>query len=481
MKLDVLIIGSGVAALSCAINLPQDLEVLVLTKDEQKGANSYWAQGGIAVALDEQDVASHIQDTIEAGAKRNNAQAVEILSSKSREIVDSLIELGMEFDTTGEGELHYTKEGAHSTNRVLHAGGDATGKALNTFLASKNRHTVKLATVIDLLIEGSICYGATILDKDGIRENIYADNVVIASGGMGGLFEFSTNATGINADLQGIVIEKRVAVRDMHMLQFHPTVFVSDKNEQKFLISEAVRGEGAKLIDSDGLRFMENYDKERMELAPRDVISRSIFLHKQNTQKEVFLDLRSFEKKFFEERFPTIYQKLHDFGFDITKDPIPISPAFHYAMGGVTTDLAGKAPGMENLFAMGEVASTMVHGANRLASNSLLEALVFGKIVAENIKKNPRNNARVKFAMTQEVLELERDKEINSALRVLMWEKVGIIRTQNRLDEALKQVNNWLSEPIGRFMKLRLFTAKEVIQDAIEHTESQGAHFINKG
>lgn len=481
MKVDVLIIGSGVAALSCANNLSQDLEVLLITKDEQKGANSFWAQGGIAVALDESDVESHIQDTINAGAKRNNPRAVEILSTKSREIVDSLIQLGMEFDKTHEGELHYTKEGAHSTNRILHAGGDATGKALNTFLADRNHHTVKFATVIDLLIHGSVCYGVSILDNDGFRDNIYADHIVIASGGMGGLFEFSTNATGINADLQGIAIEKGISVRDMHMLQFHPTVLVSEKGEQKFLLSEALRGEGAKLIDANGYRFMEKYDKEKMELASRDVISRSIYLHRQESQKDIFLDLREFDPQFFQERFPTIHNKLTERGFDTSKDPIPISPAFHYAMGGITTDLSGKVPGYENLYAVGEVASTMVHGANRLASNSLLEALVFGNLVGENIKNNPRKNKRRKFEVIEDELELENDKNINLSLKNLMWEKVGIIRSQNQLDEALKTVNQWLSEPIGRFLRLKLMTAKEIIKDAIEHTESQGAHFINKG
>ena len=210
-------------------------------------------------------------------------------------------------------------------------------------------------------------------------------------------------------------------------------------------------------------------------------ISRSIFLHKQKSQKSIYLDLRHFQKDFFQKRFPTIYAKLTELGFDVTKNPIPISPAFHYAMGGITTDLAGKLPGMDNLYAVGEVASTMVHGANRLASNSLLEALVFGKLVAENIKDHPRKNNRVEFPIIKDKLIKNGDDKINSDLKKLMWEKVGIIRSQTELDSALKRVNNWLSLPVGRFLKLKLFTAKEVIKDAIEHTESQGAHFINKG
>lgn len=232
-KYDVIIIGSGVAALNCAISLPLDLDVLLITKDTKRGANSYWAQGGIAVALDANDVNAHINDTIEAGANRNDPKAVEILSSRSREIIDSLIALGMDFDKTKEGELHYTKEGAHSTNRIIHAGGDATGKELNTFLASKNNHKVEIGAVTDLLIKGSVCYGVTIF-KDGEFKNTYADHVVIASGGLGGLYEYSTNASGIDANLQGIAITKGIALRDMHMLQFHPTVLLKGKIEKNF-------------------------------------------------------------------------------------------------------------------------------------------------------------------------------------------------------------------------------------------------------
>lgn len=477
-KYDVIIIGSGVAALNCAISLPLDLDVLLITKDTKRGANSYWAQGGIAVALDANDVNAHINDTIEAGANRNDPKAVEILSSRSREIIDSLIALGMDFDKTKEGELHYTKEGAHSTNRIIHAGGDATGKELNTFLASKNNHKVEIGAVTDLLIKGSVCYGVTIF-KDGEFKNTYADHVVIASGGLGGLYEYSTNASGIDANLQGIAITKGIALRDMHMLQFHPTVFVKGQDRKKFLLSEALRGEGAKLIDEDFNNFMSQYD-ERLELAPRDVISRSIFTHTSKLGKEVFLDLSVFDEGFFEKRFPTISSKLIEFGFNPPNQAIPISPAFHYAMGGITTDLNTKVLGITNLYAVGEVASTMVHGANRLASNSLLESLVFGKIAAQNIRSSGFKTNATDFDVDEAVLELKDDALIDDELRKIMWEYAGIVRDPKGLELALQRVNDYLSTKIGKILKLKLLVAKEIIIDAMEHGSSQGAHFIQK-
>ncbi|MCV6606990.1 MAG: L-aspartate oxidase [Campylobacterales bacterium] len=471
-----MIIGSGVAALSVALNLPKSLEVLLITKDSKKGSNSYWAQGGVAVALDKKDVESHVDDTIKAGALRNNKDAVEILSNQSREIIDSLIKLGMDFDKDQHGVLHYTKEGAHSANRILHAGGDATGKELNTFLFNQNPHTIKYGTVVDLLIEDDICYGVTFFDGEE-TDNIYANNVVIASGGMGSLFQNTTNAKGISADLHGIAIEKNIEMRDMHMLQFHPTV-LKDDNPQKFLLTEALRGEGAKLINSEDEYFMSKYD-EREELAPRDVVSRSIFQEEQKG-KEVFLDLRSFDYKFFQNRFPTISKKLEEININIKKDLIPISPAFHYAMGGIKTDLEGRVSNYKNLYAVGEAASTMVHGANRLASNSLLEGLVFGKIVSNTIKASSFHIKHKSFAKVGAPKKKSNDTNMRNTIRSMMWEKVGIIRDQKNLNDALISVEGWLKEDVGHFIRLKLLVAKEIIKEAISHTESQGAHYINK-
>lgn len=465
------------AALSVANNLPNSLEVLIITKDSKKGSNSYWAQGGVAVALDEQDVKAHMEDTVKAGALRNNPEAVELLSNQSREIIDSLINLGMAFDKDKYGSLMYTREGAHSANRILHAGGDATGKELNTFLFNQNPHTIKYGTVIDLLIEDGVCYGVTFFDGER-TDNIYANHVVIASGGMGSLFKNSTNAKGVSADLQGIAIEKGVKMQDMHMLQFHPTVLQEETDGQKFLLSEALRGEGAKLINSENEYFMKKYD-EREELAPRDVVSRSIF-KEEKEGKKVFLDLRSFNYKFFKKRFPTISKKLEEIQINIKKDLVPISPAFHYAMGGIKTDLDGRVPGYKNLYAVGEAASTMVHGANRLASNSLLEGLVFGKIVSSTIKNNNFHPPYKIFDKLDRPKKEANDTNMKKMLKNLMWEKVGIIRDQKNLDVALKTVNSWLSEKTGRFMHLKLLVAREMIKDAINHTESQGAHYINK-
>jgi L-aspartate oxidase len=295
---------------------------------------------------------------------------------------------------------------------------------------------------------------------------------------MGSLFKNSTNAKGISADLQGIAIEKGVKMQDMHMLQFHPTVLKSTDDNQKFLLTEALRGEGAKLINSDNTFFMKNYD-EREELAPRDIVSRAIF-NEESLGKDVFLDLREFDYMFFKNRFPTVSKRLEELNFNIKKDLIPISPAFHYAMGGIKTDLDGSVSDFKNLYAVGEVASTMVHGANRLASNSLLEGLVFGKIVSSTIKNNNFHTSHRTFNKLDIPRKKNDDTEVKNMIKNIMWENVGIIRNQKKLNVALKSVDSWLNEDIGRFMYLKLLVAREIIKNAIDHTESQGAHYINK-
>ena len=479
MRYDLIIIGAGIAGLHAALRFPKDKKVLVICKDNSWDCNTFYAQGGVAVPADEDDIELHIKDTLKAGAGLCDEKAVEIMCKDGFRIVRELIDLGFEFDRDEEGNLLYTKEAAHSRNRILHAGGDATGRMLHLFLMEKNVFPlIHQATVTDLLIEDDICYGVTIY-KDGKFKNIYSKNVLIASGGVGSLYKFHTNAKTISADIQGICLEKGCELRDMEMLQFHPTVFIHNKGARKQLLTEALRGEGAYIVDEDGERFLFKYDK-RGELSPRDIVSRAMFDWKKKTGKEIYLSFDNFTESFFKKRFPTIYYHLKDLGFNLPKDRVPISPAFHYAMGGIKTDIDGKVEKIKNLYAVGEVASTRVHGANRLASNSLLEGLVFSVRAINRMLKEDIDFEAKTFRLKNEILIKKRDKKLKNELRALMWEHAGIIRRESALVKAFERVNDMLNEDIGKLLRLRLLSSRKIIESAILRKESLGAHFIVK-
>ena len=474
MKYDVIIIGSGLAGIWTALNLDKSLKVLVLTKSNVWGCNSFYAQGGVTVARDKKDIESHIKDTMIAGAFHNNKKMVELLSRKSLEVIDDIESLGFRLDRDKNGNILFTKEGAHSTNRIVHSGGDATGREIHKFVFEKDKSFfIDEAIVFDLLIEDNICYGVSVF-QNGNKENIYANSVVIASGGVGGLYKYDTNANAISGDLQGIAITKGIKLIDMEMTQFHPTVYVKSKTAQKQLLSEALRGEGAKIVDKNRERFLFKYDK-RGELASRDIVSRAIFDYQQKGN-EVFLDFSSWSREYFQKRFPTIYFKLTNFGYKLPKDLIPISPAFHYMMGGIEVEENTLVKGYKNLFAVGEVANTGVHGANRLASNSLLECFVFGKICANYINNN-LNIHNKKFGIKENILFKDIDKSYKNRLREIMWENVGIIRSEEKLDKALKFVEEGIDK-VGLLTKYRFLTAKEIILQAKKRKESLGAHFM---
>jgi L-aspartate oxidase len=473
-KFDVIIIGSGLAGIWTALNLNKNLKVLVLTKSNVWGCNSFYAQGGVTVAKDENDIKSHIEDTLKAGAYHNNKKMVELLSKKSLEVIDDIEGLGFRLDRDKDGNILFTKEGAHSTNRIVHAGGDATGREIHKFVFEKDKSFfLDEAIVFDLLIKDNICYGVSVF-QNGNKKNIYANSVVIASGGVGGLYQYDTNANAISGDLQGIAITKGIKLIDMEMTQFHPTVYVKSRTAQKQLLSEALRGEGAKIVDKNRERFLFQYDK-RGELASRDIVSRAIFDYQQKGN-EVFLDVSEWSEEFFQNRFPTIYFKFKNLGFNIPKDLIPISPAFHYMMGGIEVEENTLVKGYKNLFAVGEVANTGVHGANRLASNSLLECFVFGKICAKYINSNLESIDK-KFEIDNKILFKKEDKFYKNRLRKIMWDKVGIIRTENGLNEALKFVEESIDK-VGLLTKYRFLTAKEIILQAKKRKESLGAHFM---
>jgi len=476
-KYDVIIIGAGVAGLYASMNLPKDKKVLIINKREAFKCNTFYAQGGIALAKDEDDIPLHIKDTLDAGDGLCDRDAVEVLSKNSRSVVDDIIAKGFEFDADENKELLYTQEAAHSCKRILHAGGDATGRYLHLFLLEQNKHAMLSdARVVDLLIKDNECFGVTVLEHRNSK-NIYAKNVIIASGGVGSLFEYHTNAPCISADMQGLCILKGIELDRMEMLQFHPTVFVNNKYAQKMLLTEALRGEGATIEDENSKRFLFDYDP-RGELASRDIVSRAIYHYKKKTGLNVYLCFKNFTKEYFSKRFPNIYKNFQSLGYNIPVQRVPISPAFHYTIGGIKTDTWGRVGDIKNLYAIGEVASTRVHGANRLASNSLLEGLVFAKRAVDDILKQADEKSFIEFELLDEVMSLKADKAKKNQLRYIMWENVSIVRTKTGLNDALSTINALLNENIGKLLKFRLLTAREIILSALKRDESIGVHTI---
>ncbi len=473
---DVVIVGAGIAGLYTAMNIPKDKKVLIVNKAHPWECNTFYAQGGVTTAKDDADIAVHIKDTLDAGAGLCNKEAVEVLSKNSQDVIHDLIRRGFKFDADENGELLYTQEAAHSQKRILHAGGDATGRYLHHFLLEKNPHPMmENAIVIDLLLEADQVCGIVVM-HGGERKKITADAVVIASGGVGALFEYHTNASSISGELHGICLEKGIELENMEMLQFHPTVYVDDVTAQKQLLTEALRGEGAQIVDDLGYRFLFDYD-ERGEMAPRDIVSRAIFDYAQKTGKQVYLSFKTFEYSYFKHRFPNIESKFSSLGYSLPHDMVPISPAFHYAIGGIKTDLNGHVPKIRGLYAVGEAASTGVHGANRLASNSLLEGLVFAARAAHSIAVDKVAICTKDFEPIEYLWNLPQDKEKKDRLRRLMWDKVSIVRTEAGLNEVLQEINGMLSQTVGRMLYLRLLTAKEIVTSALNRVESVGVHY----
>lgn len=372
---DVLIVGSGVAGLYASLNLRDDLEIIMVSKKSVNLCNSSLAQGGIAVARGKEDFQSFIEDTLKAGKYENNINSVRVLVEESMDNINKLMDLGADFEKDENGVL-FTKEGAHEINRIVYHK-DITGKHVEDILLEnvKRRKNIKIieeCEMVDIYHRDNKCIGA-LFNKEGETLSIYAKVVILATGGIGGLFKKSTNERIITGDSIGVAIRNNIEIKDLSYIQIHPTAFFSKKSEEKrFLISESVRGEGGKLLNCNGERFVD-------ELLPRDIVSKKIYEEmKKTNSNNVFLDVSFMEKSFLQKRFPNIYNKCLEEGIDISKEPIPVAPAQHYFMGGIKVDLNGKTS-MENLYAFGETSCTGVHGANRLASNSLLEALVFSR------------------------------------------------------------------------------------------------------
>lgn len=385
IKTDAVIVGSGVAGLFAALCLPESKKVLVITKEDLKECDSYLAQGGVCVLKDIKDFDCYFEDTMRAGHYENNPESVRVMIESSPDVISTLIQLGVQFDTDSSGSYDYTREGAHRRNRILHHK-DETGKEITATLLSiakkrKNITFIAQTTMIDLIEKDNICYGIVCEDEYGERGAILAKDIILATGGIGGLFKNSTNFPHITGDAFALALKHGIEMKDINYIQIHPTTLYSKKSGRRFLISESVRGEGAILLNENRERFTD-------ELQPRDVVTDAICKEMEKFGTDhVYITLPTMTSEQAQKRFPNIFEACVEEGYDITKDKVPVTPGQHYMMGGIKTDINGRTS-MAHLFAVGETACNGVHGKNRLASNSLLESMVFSKRAADLIAKD---------------------------------------------------------------------------------------------
>ncbi|HCH22991.1 MAG TPA: L-aspartate oxidase [Oceanospirillaceae bacterium] len=503
---DVLIIGSGAAGLSLALQLPRDKKVAIISKRELNAGSSSRAQGGIAAVLDPSDsVENHIQDTIEAGAKLGNPQAIRFTVENAKSSINWLIKQQVPFtadDKESQG-FHLTQEGGHSHRRIIHAA-DRTGLAVSETLLlrateAENIHLLTHKVAVDLItnaktgLPGNRCIGAYILDQQtGHVDSFSAQAVVLATGGASKVYLYTSNSDGSSGD--GIAMAWRAGCRvaNMEFNQFHPTCLYHPK-AKSFLISEAVRGEGGKLTLANGEPFMQRFD-ERLELAPRDIVARAIDHEMKRLGDDcVYLDISHRGKAFILEHFPTIYKRCLEYGIDISKDPIPVVPAAHYTCGGVMTNEQGLTD-VEGLYAIGETAFTGLHGANRLASNSLLECFVYAQSSAQHIVSNWQPayvTQQVKSWDGSKVTDSDEDVILShnwDELRRFMWDYVGIVRTNKRLTRAQHRADMLLGEIDEFYSNYRVTSdlvelrnlavvASLIIRSAQQRKESRGLHY----
>ncbi|MDQ4429015.1 L-aspartate oxidase [Yokenella regensburgei] len=506
---DVLIIGSGAAGLSLALRLAEHSSVIVLSKGPVSEGSTFYAQGGIAAVFDETDsIESHVDDTLVAGAGLCDRHAVSFVASNAKPCVQWLIDQGVAFDThvqaNGEPGYHLTREGGHSHRRILHAA-DATGKAVETTLVSKalahpNIRILERHNAVDLIVSDKIglpghrrVVGAWIWNRNAEKvETCQARSVALATGGASKVYQYTTNPDISSGD--GIAMAWRAGCRvaNLEFNQFHPTALYHPQ-ARNFLLTEALRGEGAVLKRPDGTRFMPDFD-ERGELAPRDIVARAIDHEMKRLGADcMYLDISHQPEEFIRHHFPMIYDKLLGLGIDITKEPMPIVPAAHYTCGGVMVDDAGRTD-VDGLYAIGEVSYTGLHGANRMASNSLLECLVYGWSAAEDIKQR-LSDIRAENALPDwDESRVENPDELVviqhnwHELRLFMWDYVGIVRTTKRLERALRRITllqQELDEYYARFrvsnnlLELRnlVQVAELIVRCAMMRKESRGLHF----
>ncbi|WP_135078760.1 L-aspartate oxidase [Terasakiella sp. SH-1] len=476
---DVLIIGAGAAGLVCALEL-EGLDVCVVAKAPLgEGSSSAWAQGGIAAAMGEDDHPEHhLKDTLDVGVELSCKDAARVITHEGPELIEALIQWGMNFDRCDVGKLRLGREAAHSFRRILHANGDSTGKELMRALGQALMRTPQINVLenchaYELIVENARVKGAFAKDALGNDLQITAGAVVMATGGVGGLFGYTTNPQ--TACGEGLAMAARAGARlaDMEFVQFHPTA-IDVGIKPMPLATEALRGEGAELLDSRGVRFMPAIHDDA-ELAPRDVVARAIWRRTKAGEK-VYLDATKAVGAAFPDRFPTVWGYCRNSGLDPREEAIPVTPAAHYHMGGIDVDLDGRSS-LFGLWAVGEAACTGVHGANRLASNSLLEAIVFGRRVAKDIlMKNYKDPI---YTDPQPTSSGTRD--LSQPLADLLYKACGVERSESGLYEALAQIVDWQDQK-GSFTPSfanKLIVAKMIIVSALERRESRGGHFRN--
>ncbi len=488
MHADVLVIGSGVAALQLAKKLRRDLNVIILTKSHVKNGNSYLAQGGIAAAIGKNDhPLKHNMDTLEAGRYHNDFDAVLALTGEAPSLIRNLFEEGCMFDMDAQGCMALGREGAHTENRIIHGGGDATGKTVMDFMLSKRNENIRIIEnihVIDLLIneaDGS-CIGAKGKDAHGKIHRFFSAHVVLATGGCGQLYEYTSNAETATGDGIALAYRAGAEITDMEFMQFHPTLLYKD-GKALGLISEAVRGEGGRLITEDGKPVMKGVHPQG-DLAPRHVVSQAIY-NLLKAGKSVYLDITSIDN--FKSRFPTITAICEQNAIDIKTGKIPVSPGSHFLMGGIKTDLWGRSS-IPGLYAIGEAACTGIHGANRLASNSLLEGLFFGQRLAEWINAQPSREVPETLPILEQGRKAPDCLPSKEEIKSNMMKHAGIIKTKEGLLNQLAwlkgfQVENWLAAglddlSLDETTRVCMLIAAYLITDsALTRTESRGGHF----
>ncbi len=486
---DVIVIGAGIAGLFTAIKAAESHRVLMITKKSLLESNTRYAQGGIAAVISTDDSpAYHRQDTLIAGAGLCSPVAVDVLVHEGPMGITDLIEMGAQFDLE-DGEFALTREGAHSQRRILHANGDATGYEIVRALSEKAmRHpNIELWDdhfVIDLMTIDNVCTGALVMKADGTRVYVHGKATVLCTGGAGQLFRYTTNPEIATGDGVAIAYRAGAIIKDLEFMQFHPTA-LSYPGAPRFLISEAVRGEGAVLRNVKGERFMEQYHPQ-LELAPRDVVARAIVSEMEKTKSTfVYLDITHESTDLIKTRFPTIYDFCLRYGLDLTSDWIPVSPAAHYMMGGVKTNLYGETS-VKRLFACGEVSSTGVHGANRLASNSLSEAIVFGRRIVDTIKRLQPFEGALDVATPALKSDTQGQAVIEKRLKLqkIMLRYVGLRRNEKGLKKGLEELRRHLpimQTEISRreeFEFVNLLTCALLASEgALLREESRGGHF----